>query len=69
MDVVSFCRIFVTGNDTDGYTVTFSDYTLNKRLSFKVAHHGWILAHLDHMQGNGQLGSYALFDTSDKAAD
>ena len=68
MDVMSLCRIFVTGNAKDGYTVAISDYFLNKRLGFKVAHHGWIVAHLDYMQRNGHIGDYALFDTSDKVA-
>ena len=68
MDIMNLCRVFVTGNATEGYSITFSDYILNKRLAFKVANHGWIVAHLDYMQRNGQLGDYALFDTSDEAA-
>ena len=69
MDIMNICRVFVTGNATDGYAVVFSDYILDKRLAFKVAHHGWIVAHLDWLQRQGQLGDYALFDTSDKATD
>lgn len=67
MNIMNLCRIFVTGNATEGYAVAFSDYILNNRLAFNVAHHGWIVAHLDYMQRSGQLGDYALFDTSDKA--
>ena len=66
MDIMNLCRVFVTGNATDVYAVAFSDYILNKRLAFKVAHHDWIIAHLDYMQRGGQIGDYALFDTSDK---
>lgn len=40
MDVMSLCHVFVTGNAEDGYAVAFSDYFLNKRLGFSVAHHG-----------------------------
>lgn len=68
INIMNICRVYVTGNETEGYSVTFSDYFLNKRAAFKVAHHGWIVAHLEYMQRNGQLGDYALFDTSDKAA-
>ena len=66
MDIMNICRVFVTGNTAEGYSITFSDYILNKRLAFKVAQHGWIVAHLDYMQRDGQLGDYILFDTSDK---
>ena len=68
MDVMNLCRIFVTGNAKEGYAVTFSDYILNKRLAFKVANHGWIVAHLEWLQREGQLQDYALFDTSDNGA-
>ena len=67
MDIMNDTRVYVVGNATACYSVTFSDYILNKRAAFKVAQHGWIVAHLDYMQHNGQLGDYALFDTSDKA--
>lgn len=66
MNIMNDTRVYVVGNETAGYSVTFSDYILNKRLAFKVAQYGWIAAHLDYMQRDGQIGDYSLFDTSDK---
>lgn len=67
MNIMNICNVYVTGNDHEGYSVSFSDYFLNKQAAFKVVNHGWIVAHLEYMQRQGQLGDYALFDTSDKA--
>lgn len=67
-NIINYTSVWVVGNETEGYKVTFGDYFLNKRAAFKVAHHGWIVAHLEYMQRQGHLGDYALFDTSDKAA-
>lgn len=68
MDIMNVTCVRVVGNEFEGYSVTFGDYFLNKRAAFKVAHHGWIVAHLEYMQRQGQLGEFTLSDTSDKAA-
>ena len=62
-------RVYVVGNETEGYSVTFNNCTRLECAAFRVAHHGWIIAHLDYMQREGELGDYTLFDTSDKATD
>lgn len=63
MNVMNSTSVWVVGSESEGYSITFSDYSL-KSEAFKVAHHGYIVAHLEYMQRNGKLGEYFLFDSS-----
>ena len=67
MNVMNSTSVWVVGNESEGYSVSFSDFSL-KSASFRVAHHGYIQAHLEYMQRNDKLGDYWLFDSSDKAS-
>lgn len=65
MNVMNCENIYITGNESEGYNLTFLNPKLNQQYKAWALHHESLLAIVQ--QASWRTFNYCLFDTSDKA--